>query len=132
MVYGTEAVLPTDLNYGAPRVMMYKELEAQEFLEDALDQPDEARDIALLHFAKYQQALHRYHSCRVWSRAFNIRDLVLHLVQSNKDHHKILLPWKGPYIFVEVLKLGTYKLKTADGEVFTNAWNIEQLRRFYP
>jgi hypothetical protein len=33
---------------------------------------------------------------------------------------------------VEVLKLGTYKLKTADGEVFTNAWNIEQLRRFYP
>jgi hypothetical protein len=28
MVYGTEAVLLTDLNYGAPRVMMYNELEA--------------------------------------------------------------------------------------------------------
>ena len=25
-----------------------------------------------------------------------------------------------------------YKLKTIDGEVFTNAWNIEQLRHFYP
>jgi hypothetical protein len=25
MIYGAEAVLPTDLNYGAPRVMMYKE-----------------------------------------------------------------------------------------------------------
>ena len=26
----------------------------------------------------------------------------------------------------------TYKLNTIDGEVFVNAWNIEQLRRFYP
>ena len=39
---------------------------------------------------------------------------------------------EGPYIVVEVLQLGTYKLKTIDGEVFVNAWNIEQLRRFYP
>jgi hypothetical protein len=49
MVYGTEA----DLDYGAPRVMMYKELEAKEFLEDALDQLNEARDVALHHSAKY-------------------------------------------------------------------------------
>ena len=32
----------------------------------------------------------------------------------------------------EVLWPDTYKLKTIDGEVFTNAWNIEQLHRFYP
>jgi hypothetical protein len=29
-------------------------------------------------------------------------------------------PW-GPYIIAEVLKLGTYKVKTVDGKVFTNA-----------
>jgi hypothetical protein len=58
--------------------------------------------------------------------------LVLCLVQSNKDRHKLSPPWEGPYIVVEVLKPGTYKLKTTDGEVFTNAWNIQQLRRFYP
>jgi hypothetical protein len=45
---------------------------------------------------------------------------VLCLVQSNKDHHKLSPPWEGPYIIVEVLKPGTYKLKTADGQVFTN------------
>jgi hypothetical protein len=39
---------------------------------------------------------------------------------------------RGPYIVAEVLKPRTYMLKTADGQVFTNAWNIEQLRRFYP
>jgi MinD-like ATPase involved in chromosome partitioning or flagellar assembly len=62
MVYGAETVLLTDLDYGAPRVMMYKEVEAKEFLEDALDQLDEAHDVILLHSAKYQQALHWYHS----------------------------------------------------------------------
>jgi hypothetical protein len=37
MIYDAEAVLPIDLDYGAPRLTMYKELEAKEFLEDALD-----------------------------------------------------------------------------------------------
>jgi len=32
----------------------------------------------------------------------------------------------------EVLKPGTYKLTNKKGAVFTNAWNIEQLCRFYP
>ena len=31
----------------------------------------------------------------------------------------------------EVLKPETYKLVDEKGAVFTNAWNIEQLRRFY-
>ena len=65
-------------------------------------------------------------------QAFNVGDLVLHLMQSNKDRHKLSLPWEGPYVVAEVLRPGAYKLKTIDGEVFTNAWNIEQLHRFYP
>jgi len=68
-----------------------------------MDQLDEARDVTLLRSAKYQQALQRYHSRRVRDRAFNVEDLVLHLVQSNKDHHKLSPPWEGPYIIVEVL-----------------------------
>ena len=89
-------------------------------------------DIALLRSAKFQQALCQYHSQQVWGQAFNIGDLVLLLVQSNKNHHKLSLPWEGPYVIVEVLRPGTYKLKTINGEVFINAWNIEQLRCFYP
>jgi hypothetical protein len=57
MVYGAEADLLTDLDCGVPKVMQYREQEAREYLEDALDQLDEACDVALLHFAKYQQAL---------------------------------------------------------------------------
>jgi hypothetical protein len=57
MVYSTKAVLLANLDYGAPRVMQYREQEAKEYLKDALDQLDEACDVALLHSAKYQQAL---------------------------------------------------------------------------
>ena len=86
-----------------------------------MDQLDEVHDVALLHSAKYQQALRRYHSRRVRGWAFNVRDLVLCLVQSNKNCHKLSPLWEGPYVVVEVLRPGTYKLKTIDGEVFINA-----------
>ena len=68
----------------------------------------------------------------MWGRAFNIEDLVLHLIQSSKDRHKLSLPWEGPYVITKVLRSGAYKLKAINGKVFINAWNIEQLRRFYP
>ena len=51
--------------------------------------------------------------------------LVLRLVQSNKNRLKLSPPWEGPYVVAEVLRPGTYKLKTIDGEVFVNTWNIE-------
>ena len=58
-------------------------------------------------------------------RVFNVGDLVLRLIQSNKNRHKLSPPWEGPYVSMEVLRPGTYKLKTIDGEVFVNTWNIE-------
>ena len=48
-MFGSEAVLPTDLDYGSPRVRAYDENGNQASLEDAADLVDEARDIALLH-----------------------------------------------------------------------------------
>ena len=57
MVYGSELVLPTDLEFGAPRVRAYNPQKAETYLKDAIDKLDEARDIALLHSAKYQQGV---------------------------------------------------------------------------
>ena len=72
MVYGSEAVLPTDLDYGAPRIRANDEQGAEASHEDAMDQLDEARNVTLLRSAKYQQALRWYHSQWVWDRAFNV------------------------------------------------------------
>jgi hypothetical protein len=62
LVYGTEAVLPTDLEYGSPRTKAYDDRSNQINREDSLDQLEEARDVALLHSARYQQYLRRYHA----------------------------------------------------------------------
>jgi hypothetical protein len=58
MVYGSEAVLPTNLDYGALRLRAYDKQGAEASLTDAMDQFDEACDVTLLRSAKYQQALH--------------------------------------------------------------------------
>jgi transposase InsO family protein len=60
LVYGAEAVIPTDLEYRSPRVKGYDEGTNQQAREDSLDQLDEARTVALMHSARYQQALRRY------------------------------------------------------------------------
>jgi hypothetical protein len=115
MVHGSEAVLPTDIDYGSPRVRAYTEEGNQVTLEDAIDQLDEARDVALLRSAKYQQALRRYHERNMRPRKFHVGDLVLRRVQASKDRYKLSPPWEGPFIIHEVLRPGTYKIKYEDG-----------------
>ena len=65
-------------------------------------------------------------------RTLQVGDLVLRLVMSTKDKHKLSPSWEGPYSIAEVIRPGTYKLKDSDGNTLTNSWNIEQLRRFFP
>jgi hypothetical protein len=129
LVYGTEAVLPTDLEYGSPRVKSYNEGANQRAHEDSLDQLDEARTVALMHSARYQQALRRYQARKIRRRDFNERDLVLRLRQDNQGRHKLSPPWEGPYVMVKVLKPGTYKLANEDGEEHPTATLLLTLER---
>ena len=39
---------------------------------------------------------------------------------------------KDDFVITKVLKPRTYKLANSQDEVYSNAWNIQQLRRFYP
>jgi hypothetical protein len=122
--------LRTDIDYGSSRVRAYTEEGNQVALEDAIDQLDEACDVALLQCAKYQQALRRYHERNVRPHEFHVGDLVLRRIQGSKDIHKLSPPWEGPFIIHEVLRPGTYKIQYEDRRVVSNAWNIEHLRPF--
>jgi ribonuclease HI len=61
-----------------------------------------------------------------------VGDLVLRLRQDARWRHQLTPPWEGPFIIAKILKPRTYKLANDQGEVYSNAWNIQQLRRFYP
>jgi transposase InsO family protein len=77
LVYGSEAVLPTDLEYGSLRLKAYNEQSIDATRENALDQLEEAQDMALLHSARNQLNLRRYHDKHVRNRDLHVGDLVL-------------------------------------------------------
>jgi hypothetical protein len=87
--------MPTDLEYGSPRTKAYDDQSNQTSREDSLDQLEEAQDVALLHSARYQQSLRRYHARGVRPRDHQVGDLVLRLRQDARGHHKLTPPGKG-------------------------------------
>jgi hypothetical protein len=77
LVYGSEAMLPTDVEYGSLGLKAFNEQNNDATREDALNQLVEARDVALLHSARYQQSLRCYHNKHVHRWDINVGDLVL-------------------------------------------------------
>ena len=125
-------MLPSDLDYGAPRVKAFDPAMASEAQRDAMEVLEEARLATLLRSACYQQTLRRYHKRRIRERTLQVGDLLLRQVMSTKDKHKLSPPWEGPYTIAEVVRHDTYRLMDSDGNTLTNTWNIEQLHRFLP
>jgi transposase InsO family protein len=96
LVYRAEAILPTDLEYGSPRVWSYNEGTNQRAREDSLDQLDEARTVALMHSTRYQQALRRYQARKIRLRDFSEGDLVLRLSKTTETATSYHPHGRGP------------------------------------
>jgi hypothetical protein len=71
--------------------------------------------MALLHSARYQQSLRRYHARGIWPQNLQVGDLVLRLRQDIGGRHKLTPPWEGPFIIAKILKPETYKLANSQG-----------------
>ena len=132
LVYGAEAVLPTELIYGSPRVLSYDELEQDQLHQDDAMLLEEDHLRAAVRAARYQQALLRYHSRKVHARSLEEGDLVLRRIQSAKNSNKLTPKWEGPYRVMRVTRPGVVRLETEDGIPVSNSWNIEHLHKFYP
>jgi hypothetical protein len=61
MVYGSKAVLPTDLRFGAPRLVFENIAEAEATRLEDIDVLEEERLNTVIQSARYQQTLRRYH-----------------------------------------------------------------------
>src|SRR3954467_10244789 len=77
MVYGAEAILPSDILHDSPRVAAYDEDDAEESRCLDVDLLEEEHVLACQRSAIYQQKLHSYHSHRVQHSSFKEQDLVL-------------------------------------------------------
>ena len=139
MVYGSEAILPSDIRHDSPRVANYVEADNEQARQEALDLLDEKRDMALARSAVYQQDMRRYHSRWVKTRTFQEGDLVLRLIQDQTDMHKLSPPWEGPFVASKNLNNGSYYLidvrehkdSRKSEEKTHRPWNIAHLRPYY-
>ena len=73
-------------------------IEAQ---QDAVDLLEEAHETTVIHSARYQQTLRRYHERKIRGRILEVGDLILQRTQSMKEKHKLSQPWDGPYTVTE-------------------------------
>src|SRR5438132_12756535 len=69
LTYGSEAVLPTELEFGSPRVWNFNKKQSKDSRLEDLDQLEEARDIAAIQSARYLQGLCRYHDRNIRGHA---------------------------------------------------------------
>jgi hypothetical protein len=132
MVYGSEAVLPADLKFGAPRLIFESIAEVEDTRLENIDVLEKERLNAIIQSARYQQTLRRYHDKAVHQRSFSVEDLILHRILTGEGQHKLSPLWEGPFIVAEVTRPGSYRLTQMDGTEVGNSWNIEHLRKFYP
>jgi hypothetical protein len=132
LVYGAEAVLPTDVKFGSPRVLAFNEIRQEELIKDRLLQLEEAQCQAALHATRYQQGLRRYHSRHVRARTLEVGDLVLRRILSRKGLYKLFPMWEGPFKVTHIARPGSTRLETVEGVPMGNTWNIAHLQKFYP
>ena len=88
LAYEAEAVLPSNLDHGAPRVKALDLDRAVEAQQDVVDLLEEAREATVIRSARYQQTLRRYHERKIRGRILEVGDLVLRRTQSTKEKHK--------------------------------------------
>src|SRR4051812_4932341 len=106
MVYGAEAILPSDILHDAPRVAAHDEDDAEESRRLDVDLLEEERVLACQRFAICQQKLRSSPSRRVRHHSFKEGVLVLRLKQ--KKSQKLSPPWEGPFIISKAMLNGSY------------------------
>jgi hypothetical protein len=131
MNYGAEAVLPSDVAFGSPRVEHFHQSLADLARELEINWIGERRLTSCLRTAKYLEAIRRYHNKNVKDRSFVIGDLVLKWKTSQEGKHKLSTPWEGPFVVAEVTHPTSYRLAYPDGTRLPNSWHIDKLQRFY-
>jgi hypothetical protein len=134
LVYGTEAVLPMEVEIPSLRVLRESELTEAEWVEDRITQLnliDEHRLQALHHAQCYQKRIARAFQKKVKPRELKMGDLVLRAQHLAEAQGKFRPNWQGPFVVRKVLSGGAVLLQTMDGEEFSNPINTSHLKKYF-
>ena len=127
IVYGAEAVLPSDVAFGSPRAEHFDQSSADHARELEINCIEEKRLVSYLHTTKYLKAMRRYYNKNVKDCSFVVGDLVLKWKKSQEGMHKLSMPQEGPFVVTEVTRPTSYRLAYPDGTSLPNSWHIDKL-----
>ena len=77
LVYGSEAILPADIAFRAPRVENYDEEQAAAIWTEDVDRAEEECLITCVCTAKYLEGLWRYYNRNIKGCSFAVGDLIV-------------------------------------------------------
>ncbi|XP_070005847.1 uncharacterized protein [Nicotiana sylvestris] len=135
LVYGTEVVIPAEVEITSLQVIVEAEIEDNEWVKTHLEQLtmiDEKRMAAVCHGQLYQQRMARANNKKVWPRNFEVGQLILRrILPHHKEAKGKFTPnWKGPYIIRKLLPKGALYLGDIEGNDPKTAVNADAVKRW--
>ncbi|XP_060190579.1 uncharacterized protein LOC132619811 [Lycium barbarum] len=135
-VYGTEAVIPGEVEIPSLRIIQKAELDNVEWVRARYEQLaliDEKRMVAICHGQIYRQRMIRAFNKRVRTRLFQIGQMVLKRIFLHQDEYKGKFSpnWQGPYVVRKVLSGGAVVLAEMDGQEWPKPINSDAINRYY-
>ncbi|XP_019149888.1 PREDICTED: uncharacterized protein K02A2.6-like [Ipomoea nil] len=134
LAYGFEARAPVEVIIPSRRVEEFESEQNELHQRVDLNFLDEKREAAFCKMENYGRQLKSYHDAKVRPRYFQVGDLVLRRREASQplEGEKFAKKWEGPYAVEEVVRPGTYKLKTTGGRMIDRVWNSEHLIKYFP
>jgi hypothetical protein len=134
LVFGTEAVIPTEMVIPTARSILGTRQDNSNVLMQDLELVDELRDAAKIRIAAYQQRVARSYDKNIRIRRFQVGDLVLRKAFQNTTdptHGKLAPKWEGPYKIEAEAGKGAYWLTNKDGIMLPRSWNAVHLKIYH-
>ncbi|XP_060182913.1 uncharacterized protein LOC132612849 [Lycium barbarum] len=136
LVYGTEAVIPAEVEIPSLRIIVEAEIDDTEWVKSRLEQLsliDEKRLTAVCFGQLYQQRMARAYNKKVHPRHFEVGQLVMKRILPHQEEvrGKFAPNWQGPYVIKRVLSKGALQLSDIEGKVTDIAINTDSVKRYY-
>ncbi|KAJ0930062.1 putative integrase, catalytic core, ribonuclease H-like superfamily, integrase zinc-binding protein [Helianthus annuus] len=134
LVFGAEAVIPTEMVVPTARTSTRDPEENAANLAQDLDTIEEIRDLARIRMASYQQRMAGAYNKNVRIRKFQVGDMVLRKAFQNTINPadgKLAPKWEGPYLIEAEAGKGAYRLLTMEGNLLPRAWNAVHFKEIF-
>nr|CAI44634.1 OSJNBb0013O03.14 [Oryza sativa Japonica Group] len=128
LLYGDEAMTPTELGANSPRVVFPG---GEDGHEVSLELLEGIRIEALEHMRKYAASTSATYNKKVRPTELLPGHLVLRKKANPVAVGKLESKWEGTFLIKHRSRTGSFRLATLEGEEFDHSWNTASLKRFY-